>query len=503
MDSRKLVAAIDRRRFFAAGASAVGLGSVGAALAAPLRNVGLGTSHRSLVLRAADKPGSPDVLNLVGHQGTVEFAAFNPDGTRVVTASDDKTARIWDAATGQEIAVLRGHEDWVWCVSYDPGGTRIVTASRDKTARVWDVATGRETASFRGHGGFVQFAAFSPDGARIVTTGDDGNARIWNAATAEEILVLRGVRESTAYFSPDGRRILTPLHDGKAGIWDAATGRLIMSLKGHRLGVSSAAYNRDGTRIVTASDDSYDTTARIWDAATGKQIAVLWNEGAVRSAAFSPDGRRVVTIDDEVGRIFDVATGRQVGQLRGGGYLHSAFFSPDGARILTALGGNAARIWANLADLPANTKIQIAVLRGHIHSVLAAAYSPDNRRIVTASVDKTVRIWDAATGKEIMVLKHDAAVYAVAFSRDGKRIVSCIGEVGEFPPCSPCISLAVCTSGTPRRARRSRISIWFIVLARFLSVPMKSASSPRSTARETKTDCSWPRPFSTSPLATR
>src|SRR6185437_3214970 len=142
MGPRKLVVAIDRRRFVAAGASAVTLGSVGAALAAPLRNLGFGADDRSLVVRTADKRKTPDVLDLEGHQGTVEFAAFNPDGTRVVTASDDETARIWDAATGQEIMVLRGHEDWVWCAAYDPSGTRIVTTSRDKTARVWDATTG-------------------------------------------------------------------------------------------------------------------------------------------------------------------------------------------------------------------------------------------------------------------------------------------------------------------------------------------------------------------------
>jgi WD40 repeat protein len=69
----------------------------------------------------------------------VRSAAFSPDGARIATASEDKTARIWDAATGKEITVLRGHESYVLSAAFSPDGARIVTASGDKTARIWDV----------------------------------------------------------------------------------------------------------------------------------------------------------------------------------------------------------------------------------------------------------------------------------------------------------------------------------------------------------------------------
>jgi WD40 repeat protein len=75
---------------------------------------------------------------LRGHYHWVESAAFSPDGSRIVTASDDKTARIWDAATAKEIAVLRGHDDRVVSAAFSPDGSRIVTASHDGTARIWD-----------------------------------------------------------------------------------------------------------------------------------------------------------------------------------------------------------------------------------------------------------------------------------------------------------------------------------------------------------------------------
>jgi energy-coupling factor transporter ATP-binding protein EcfA2 len=200
-----------------------------------------------------------------GHEGRVYSAAFSPDGSRIVTASEDKTARIWDAASGNEIAVLRGHGNWVRSAAFSPDGSRIVAASDDLTARIWDAASGKEIAVLRGHGDRVNCAAFSPGGSRIVTASWDNTARIWDAAGGKEIAVLRGHgnRVNCAAFSPDGSRIVTASWDNTARIWDTASGKEIAVLRGHEDVVYSAAFSPDGSRIVTVSGDK---TARIWDA---------------------------------------------------------------------------------------------------------------------------------------------------------------------------------------------------------------------------------------------
>src|SRR4029077_6759476 len=108
----------------------------------------------------------------------------NPDGSRIVTASRGTTARIWDAASGKEIAVLHGHYLPVIFAAFNPVGSRIVTASADKTARIWDAATGKEISVLRGHEDSVSSATFSPDGSRVVTASSDKTARIWDVRFA-------------------------------------------------------------------------------------------------------------------------------------------------------------------------------------------------------------------------------------------------------------------------------------------------------------------------------
>src|ERR1039458_6367169 len=105
-------------------------------------------------------------------------AAFSPDGRRIVTASEDHTARVWNAANGQLLANLEGHTGLVWQAAFSPDGQRVVTASFDNTARVWNAVSGQLLATLVGHTADVVRAAFSPDGQRIVTASEDHTARV-------------------------------------------------------------------------------------------------------------------------------------------------------------------------------------------------------------------------------------------------------------------------------------------------------------------------------------
>jgi DNA-binding beta-propeller fold protein YncE len=249
---------------------------------------------------------------LKGHDSGVTDVAFSPDGKHIVTASWDKTARVWDAETGKPIGEpLTGHTGSVRSAAFSPDGKRIVTASEDKTARLWDAETGKPIGEpLTGHTGSVRSAAFSPDGKRIVTASHDMTARLWDAETGKPIgqpLTGHTFRVSSAAFSPSGKRIVTTSWDKTARLWNAETGKPIgQPLTGHAHVVQSAAFSPDGKRIVTVSSDK---TARLWDAETGRPIGepLTGHTDVVWSAAFSPDGKRIVTTSwDKTARLWDI-----------------------------------------------------------------------------------------------------------------------------------------------------------------------------------------------------
>ena len=359
---------------------------------------------------------------LRGHESVVNGAQFSPDGSQIVTASRDGTARVWAATTGEELAVLRGHTAEILDAQFSLNGKQIATASDDRTARVWNAATGEELTILNGHVGTVWRARFSPDGRQIVTASSDQTARVWDVATGKELVALRGHESAVidAQFSPDGRRIVTASFDRTARVWDAATGEELTMLNGHEDTVWHAQFSPDGRQIVTASSD---LMARVWDVATGRELAVLHgHESDVIDAQFSTAGKQIVTASkDETARVWDAVTGKEQAVLRGHkGRIASAQFSPDGRQVVTSSYDWTARIW----DVA--TGKELAVLRGHVHVVLGAQFAPDGKQIATASADKTARVWDATGGKELAILRGDTdhILYRAQFLPDSKRIIA-------------------------------------------------------------------------------
>jgi WD40 repeat protein len=247
---------------------------------------------------------------LSGHTGSVTSAMFSHDGGRILTASHDHTARLWDS-DGKPLATLQGHTNWVTSAVFSPDGGRILTASRDNTARLWD-RDGKPLATLQGHTNWVNSAVFSPDGVRILTASNDNTARLWDR-DGKPLATLRGHTSwiNSAVFSPDGGRILTASQDNTARLWDGG-GKPLATLEGHTLPVSSAVFSRDGGRILTASEEN---TARLWDR-DGTPLATIDSTDHVQSAVFSPDGGRILTASrDNTARLWD-GDGKPLATLR-------------------------------------------------------------------------------------------------------------------------------------------------------------------------------------------
>ena len=188
---------------------------------------------------------------------------------------------------------------------------------------------------------------------------------------------------------------------------------------GHNAAVASAAFSPDGKWIVTAS---YDATAKVWDSATGVERFVLsGHEGWIRSVLFNPDGTRVLTVsEDGTARAWDASTGEPVAELRGhtGPITHAAYH-PEGALVATASYDHTARVW------DAASGHERFMLEGHSDVVRMALFSPDGSQILTVSEDGTARLWDTESGELRAALEgHTDWIRHGAFSTDGALVVT-------------------------------------------------------------------------------
>lgn len=399
------------------------------------------TGHSSWVMSVAISPdgqkilsGSQDrtikmweaqtgrlLLTLEGHTMIVMSVAFSPNGRRLASGSQDHSIRIWDAQTGKCISTLSGHTGHVNSLRFSPDSRRLVSGSRDRTICVWDAQTGSCLASLAGHSLGVNEAHFSPDGRRIVSASSDKTIGVWNARTGERLLSLEGHTHwvKSAVFSPDGKRILSGALDKTLRLWDAQSGRLLSTLEGHSSWVNSVAYDPSGSRMVSGSSDR---TIKIWDTRSGRCLSTLEGHSDwVWAVAFSPDATRIVSgSQDKTIKVWDAQTGACLLSLSGhSSPVNSLGFSPDGSRMISGSSNKMLKVW------DARTGKELLSFTGGSKRINSAAFSPDGNQIISGSQDKTVRIWDAQTGKALGKLEgHSSEVNSAAFSPDGRFIVS-------------------------------------------------------------------------------
>src|SRR5882762_1835589 len=132
------------------------------------------------IYNAVEETWSSCTRTMDGHSDCVNAVAFSPDGTHIVSGSDDNTLRLWDTVSGAHLNSLEGHSDPVESVTFSPDGTLVVSGSTDRTLRVWDTVTGAHLNTLKGHSDYVRSVAFSPDGTRVVSGSNDTTLRLWD-----------------------------------------------------------------------------------------------------------------------------------------------------------------------------------------------------------------------------------------------------------------------------------------------------------------------------------
>jgi WD40 repeat protein/serine/threonine protein kinase len=306
---------------------------------------------------------------------------FSPHGKSVAAGLADKTARIWDLASGKETAALQGHTEVVFGVAFSPDSKLLATASGDRTAKIWNAASGQPLRTFTGHTDRILDVAFSPDGKRLATASIDGTVKVWDADGGPALLTLMHPDPvETVVFSPHGKYLATTSEDQKkfsirtVKIWDAATGLEILTVAGCH--GTAWAFSPDGKRLVSECEEK---TVKVWDTATGA-VVLTFKEHTdyVTGVAFSPDGKYVASACQD----------RTV-----------KFWDPDSGEVALSL--------------------------KHLGMVFSLAFSPDGKRLATsARLMGEVKLWDTRSGQELLALKHPDTVEALAFSPDGKRLAA-------------------------------------------------------------------------------
>lgn len=383
-------------------------------------------------------PASPTygekLLTLIGHTDQILHLAWSADGARLLTASQDGTAKIWDATTGMELFTLFGHTAPVGKVAWSPTDDRVLTASYDGTAKVWDPDSALLTVSgLENMEGCVQWA---PNADRVTVGFRDGTVKIFDTNTGEELFTIVYSNRTVALcapWSPDGNHLLMmsfygtlEASEARLKVYDATSGKELVALVGHSGDVYGSTWSPDGKYIATGGGG--DSTARIWDASTGEELFTFTDHNSgVTAALWSPDGKTIASssFDGSV-KIWEPTTGRVIRDLYPADHKISVFalsWSPDGKRIATYAQDGIGSIW----DVA--TGKELATFIGHTSDVWLMRWSNTGKRLFTSSADRTVRVWDTTTGAELLRYNVEGFV-DVALSPDNKHIAMSIRPAG-------------------------------------------------------------------------
>ena len=377
-------------------------------------------------------------------EAKVHVAVFSPDGRRILTASADKTARLWDATTGAPIGEPMRHEDEVVDAAFSPDGARIATASKDRTARLWDAATLKPLGEPMRHEHPVDQVAFNSTGTRIVTESNEADLlQLWDAATGAAVGKAIPHKPDYAWmfepFSPDGK-LLTTIENKAPRNWDSATGKSLGKPLPLSSGAGDIAVSPDRKRAVIVRSGN----AEIWNMTSGKilhklPIGRLYELGRA-SAAFSPDGKRIVTVVNWSVQLWDPETGKRVGNehacapsdAEGGAQVT---FSPDSTRYLISCSDSRDDKFVSAWDCETSKPFSffsptlVPPILEHPEEVLEVQFTADGMRIVTTCQDHVVRVWDSESEAPVVgSLRHayraGDEIYSLALSPEGRRILT-------------------------------------------------------------------------------
>ncbi len=411
----------------------------------------------SLALLATQSANAADPVLLKGHAEVVYDAAFLPDGKSVVTASFDRTLKLWDLATLKPVRTMEGHTGIVLTVAVSADGNLIASGSNDNQIRLWDVPKSAPLTSLAAHEAAATAVAATADGKTLATADATGVVKFWDtmtgtaklqvklptgvvlldwrkdgqqlaAASASGVVWLLNLADGaiTATFGTHpgevtglgfnpNNQLFTSGADGIVRRWPVQVTPTVVA-KGHEDVIHSVAVNPNGSLIVTAGKDK---TARVWNRADGAQARTLDGHGGeVTAVAYSRNSVQIATgCADKIARVFDGNSGMLVKAFAAmPGLITAVEISPDTQRLLVADDAGTVKLF-QISDAT-----ELKTFAGHAGAVRSLAFWSNGTQIITGGVDKSVRVWTVETAQAVRKIDLDAAVTAIALANNDSAL---------------------------------------------------------------------------------
>lgn len=407
------------------------------------------------------------VWTLTGHKADVNAAVFSPNGSYIISASNDHTAQFWDPTHGTHVKTLSAHTDRVTSTAFSLDGAYAITGSLDATIKMWNVLTGQllhtmvnksevicvaissdgshivsghfdwcvklwkpwekhvvphrdDFIRLGSHDGDITAICLTPDGIYCASAGNDSTICLWQVKT-QQLLNRITCKDSikALAFSHNSTQLVSGSTNSNIYIWDVQTGSRIKKIKGHEAAVNGVSFSPNDAHIVSASADQ---TIKLWDVIDNGKLSKTFqgHSATVLAASFSYDGQQIVSASaDKTIKIWNVFSTHNEQPAKVIEDVILLAVSPDGAYVISVIDNHTMRLWASTDGE------NLAILQGHSARINSVVFSLNNQFIASGSSDRTLRIWSSDSGSCLQVIQgHHDTIRSLCFLSDNESIVS-------------------------------------------------------------------------------